>query len=41
MVTANEYQGTGMSCGLYEAAIRTDVSQIDGLSGIDGRREQL
>lgn len=35
MTTTTEYQVTGMSCGHCEAAIRTEVSQIPGVNGIE------
>jgi copper chaperone len=35
MATTIEYQVTGMSCGHCETAIRAEVSEIDGVIGID------
>jgi copper chaperone len=35
MATTIEYQVTGMSCGHCETAIRAEVSEIDGVTGID------
>ena len=35
MATTTEYQVTGMSCGHCETAIRAEVSEIDGVTGID------
>lgn len=37
MTTTTEYQVTGMSCGHCETAIRTEVSQIPGVNGIEVR----
>lgn len=34
-MTTTEYQVTGMSCGHCETAIRTEVSQIPGVTDID------
>ena len=34
-MTTTEYQVTGMSCGHCETAIRTEVSQIPGVTGIE------
>lgn len=35
MATTTEYQVTGMTCGHCETAIRTEVSEIDGVTGIE------
>lgn len=35
MATTTEYQVTGMSCGHCETAIRSEVSEITGVTGID------
>lgn len=35
MATTTEYQVTGMTCGHCEGAIREEVSQIDGVTGIE------
>lgn len=35
MATTTEYQVTGMTCGHCEGAIRTEVSEIDGVTGIE------
>ncbi|MBO1903141.1 heavy-metal-associated domain-containing protein [Leucobacter weissii] len=35
MTTTTEYQVTGMSCGHCETAIRSEVSEIPGVTGID------
>jgi copper chaperone len=35
VVATSEYQVTGMSCGHCEAAIRDEVGQIPGVSGVD------
>lgn len=35
MVTTTEYQVTGMSCGHCEGAIRSEVFEIDGVTGIE------
>lgn len=35
MATTTEYQVTGMSCGHCEIAIRSEVSEIDGVTGIE------
>ncbi|OSM44553.1 heavy-metal-associated domain-containing protein [Nesterenkonia sp. PF2B19] len=35
MATTTEYQVTGMTCGHCEGAIRSEVSEIDGVIGID------
>lgn len=35
MATTNEYQVTGMSCGHCETAVRTEVSEIPGVTGVD------
>lgn len=35
MTMAVEFQVTGMSCGHCEAAIRGEVSKLDGVEGID------
>ena len=35
MATTTEYQVTGMSCGHCEGAIRSEVSEIDGVTGIE------
>lgn len=35
MATTTEYQVTGMSCGHCETAIRAEVSEIAGVTGID------
>lgn len=35
MATTTEYQVTGMSCGHCEGAIRSEVSEINGVTGID------
>ena len=35
MPTTTEYQVTGMSCGHCEGAIRSEVSEIDGVTGIE------
>lgn len=33
--TITEYQVTGMSCGHCERAIRAEVGEIDGVTGVD------
>lgn len=35
MATTIEYQVTGMTCGHCEGAIREEVSQIDGVTGVE------
>lgn len=35
MATTTEYQVTGMSCGHCETAIRAEVSEIAGVTGIE------
>ena len=35
MATTTEYQVTGMSCGHCETAIRSEVSEIAGGTGIE------
>lgn len=35
MATTTEYQVTGMTCGHCEGAVRTEVSEIDGVTGIE------
>ena len=35
MATTTEYQVTGMSCGHCETAIRSEVSEIPGVTGIE------
>lgn len=35
MATTTEYQVTGMSCGHCENAVRSEVSEIDGVTGIE------
>ncbi|MDZ5077837.1 heavy-metal-associated domain-containing protein [Nesterenkonia sp. HG001] len=35
MATTTEYQVTGMTCGHCETAIRTEVSEIDSVTGIE------
>ena len=35
MTTTTEYQVTGMSCGHCETAIRSEVSEIPGVTGIE------
>ena len=35
MATKTEYQVTGMSCGHCESAIRAEVSEIAGVTGIE------
>ncbi|MGC0273630.1 heavy-metal-associated domain-containing protein [Pseudactinotalea sp. Z1739] len=35
MATTSEYQVTGMTCGHCEGAIRAEVSEIDGVTGIE------
>ena len=35
MATTTAYQVTGMSCGHCETAIRSEVSEIPGVTGID------
>lgn len=35
MATTTEYQVSGMTCGHCEGAIRSEVSEIDGVSGIE------
>ena len=35
MATTTEYQVTGMTCGHCEGAIRSEVSEIDGVTGIE------
>ncbi|WP_044494536.1 heavy-metal-associated domain-containing protein [Nesterenkonia massiliensis] len=35
MATTTEYQVTGMSCGHCEIAIRSEVSEISGVTGIE------
>ena len=35
MATTTEYQVTGMSCGHCEGAVRAEVSEIDGVTGIE------
>lgn len=35
MATTTEYQVTGMSCGHCEIAIRSEVSEIGGVTGIE------
>ena len=34
-MSTSEYQVTGMSCGHCEGAIRSEVSEIDGVSGVE------
>lgn len=34
-MTTTEYQVTGMTCGHCELAIRSEVGQIEGVTGID------
>lgn len=34
-MTTSEYQVTGMTCAHCEAAVRSEVSQIPGVSGVD------
>ena len=34
-MTTTEYQVTGMSCGHCETAIRSEVSEIPGVTGIE------
>lgn len=34
-MTTTEYQVTGMSCGHCETAIRTEISEIPGVTDID------
>lgn len=34
-MTTNEFQVTGMSCGHCEAAVRTQVSRIDGVENVE------
>lgn len=34
-MTTTEYQVTGMTCGHCEFAIRSEVGQIEGVTGID------
>ncbi len=35
MATTTEYQVTGMTCGHCEGAIRREISEIDGVTGIE------
>ncbi|MCT1607925.1 heavy-metal-associated domain-containing protein [Nesterenkonia massiliensis] len=35
MATTTEYQVAGMSCGHCEIAIRSEVSEISGVTGIE------
>jgi len=35
MATTNEFQVTGMSCGHCEAAVRGELSKLDGVEHID------
>ena len=35
MTTTNEFQVTGMSCGHCEASVRTHVSQLEGVEGVE------
>ena len=35
MTITTEYQVTGMTCGHCEGAIRREVSEIDGVTGIE------
>ncbi|MGJ0184255.1 heavy-metal-associated domain-containing protein [Corynebacterium glyciniphilum] len=35
MATTTNYQVTGMSCGHCEQSVRTEVSEIDGVTGVD------
>ena len=35
MATTTEYQVTGMSCGHCETAIRGEVSEIPGVTGVE------
>ncbi|MFX0539607.1 heavy-metal-associated domain-containing protein [Ornithinimicrobium sp. Y1847] len=35
MATTTDYQVTGMTCGHCEGAIREEVSQIDGVTGVE------
>ena len=35
MTTTTEYQVTGVSCGHCETAIRSEVSEIPGVTGIE------
>lgn len=35
MATTTEYQVSGMSCGHCESAIRAEVSEIAGVTGIE------
>ena len=39
MTTTTEYQVTGMSCGHCETAIRSEVSEIPGVTGIEVRAQ--
>lgn len=38
MIT-NEYRVTGMTCGHCEAAVRSEVGEIDGVESVDVSRE--
>ena len=35
MATTTEYQVTGMSCGHCEKAVRSEVGEIEGVTGIE------
>ncbi|HLR96583.1 MAG TPA: heavy-metal-associated domain-containing protein [Jiangellaceae bacterium] len=35
MATTTDYQVTGMSCAHCETAIRAEVSEVDGVTGIE------
>ncbi|MGC5617692.1 heavy-metal-associated domain-containing protein [Georgenia sp. Z1491] len=35
MATTTEYQVTGMSCGHCESAVRAEVGEVPGVTGID------
>lgn len=35
MATTTEYQVTGMTCGHCEGSVRTEVSQVPGVTGVE------
>jgi copper chaperone CopZ len=35
MMTVNEYQVTGMTCGHCEAAVRGEVAKLSGVESVD------
>lgn len=35
MATTTEYQVTGMTCGHCEGTVRTEVSQVPGVTGVE------